>query len=56
MLVGDAATTIVQIDGVNALVGDRLREPLSRAPGPDELAPGFAQGIVGDTVGRFGAA
>jgi hypothetical protein len=85
----EAATSLVQIDGENPLVVERLREPVSRALGnrrafysvrvetvgrvgeilvsilghkgripllfaQDELEPGYVQGVVRDTVDRFG--
>ena len=47
MVITEAAT-LVQIDGENALVVDRLLFA------PDELEPGYVHGVVRDTVERFG--
>jgi hypothetical protein len=50
MAITEAATKLVQIDGENAVVVERLREPLSRALGNRR---GFYRVRV-ETVGRVG--
>ena len=50
MVITEAATKLVQIDGENAVVVERLREPLSRALGNRR---GFYRVRV-ETVGRVG--
>ena len=50
MVVTETATTLVQIDGENALVVERLREPLSRALGNRRQS----YRVRVETVGRGG--
>jgi hypothetical protein len=50
MVMTEAATTLVQLDGENALVVERLREPLRRALGNR----GALYHVHVETVGRGG--
>lgn len=51
MVVGEVVRRLVQIDGEKGSVLERLSIPLLFAP--DELEPGYVEGIVRDTVDRF---